>query len=202
MDTTTNIAGFQKLLKRAEADGIVLDNSREALNWLRMQYESLRPADVMPKEFIKNIDRFRRTPLIGRLYMFLYNPKTIDTLPYFDRFPLVFPLRRVAGGFYGINLHYLAPRYRAFLMDSLYSTISDTNFDEMTRLRINYNILNAASKYRWFKPCLKHYLNNHMSSRLIYIDPKEWNLALFVPSEQFRGDTKRNVWQESKEKFS
>lgn len=202
MDTTTSIAGFQKLLKRAEADGIVLDNSREALNWLRMQYESLRPADVMPKEFIKNIDRFRRTPLIGRLYMFLYNPKTIDTLPYFDRFPLVFPLRRVAGGFYGINLHYLAPRYRAFLMDSLYSTISDTNFDEMTRLRINYNILNAASKYRWFKPCLKHYLNNHMSSRLIYIDPKEWNLALFVPSEQFRGDTKRNVWQESKEKFS
>ena len=155
----------------------------------------------MPKEFIKDIDRIRKVPLIGRLYMFLYNPKLKDELPYYDRFPLVYPFRRVTGGFYGLNIHYLQPKYRALLMDSLYNTISNTKFDETTRLRINYDILNSASKYRWFKPCVKHYLTQHMSTQLLYIDPKEWNLALFVPSEQFRKANKRAVWEDSREKF-
>ena len=201
MATTTNVTGFQKLLMEAERDGIELDNSAESLAWLKQKYAGLSPRDVLPREFIKDIDRYRRVPLIGRLYMFLYNPKYRDELPYYDRFPLVFPIRRVAGGFYGLNIHYLAPRYRALLMDSLYNTISDTKFDETTRLKINYDILNAASKYRWFRPCVKHYLTPHLSSQLLYIDPKEWNLALFVPSEQFRGANKRDVWQDSKEMF-
>lgn len=201
MATTTKVTGFQKLLMEAEKDGIELDNSAESLAWLKQKYAGLSPRDVLPREFIKDIDRYRRVPLIGRLYMFLYNPKYRDELPYYDRFPLVFPIRRVAGGFYGLNIHYLAPRYRALLMDSLYDTISDTKFDETTRLKINYDILNAASKYRWFRPCVKHYLTPHLSSQLLYIDPKEWNLALFVPSEQFRGANKRDVWQDSKEMF-
>ena len=201
MATTTNVTGFQKLLMEAEKDGIELDNSAESLAWLKQKYTEISPRDVLPREFIKGLDRYRRVPLIGRLYMFLYNPKYRYELPYYDRFPLVFPIRRVAGGFYGLNIHYLAPRYRALLMDSLYDTISDTKFDETTRLKINYDILNAASKYRWFRPCVKHYLTPHLSSQLLYIDPKEWNLALFVPSEQFRGANKRDVWQDSKEMF-
>ena len=202
MVTTTNVPGFQKLLMEAEKDGIVLDNSAESLAWFKQKYNSLSPRDVMPKEFIKDLERYRRVALVGRLYTFLYNPKYKEQLPYYDRFPIVFPIRRVAGGFYGLNIHYLAPRYRALLMDSLYNTISDTKFDENTRLKINYDILNAASKYRWLRPCVKHYLTSHLASQLLYIDPKEWNLALFVPSEQFRGANKREVWQDSKEIFS
>jgi len=202
MATTTSIPVFQRLLVEAEKDGIILDNSAESLAWLNQKYASLSPRDVMPKEFIRDMERYRRVPLVGRLYMFLYKPKYKDELPYYDRFPIVFPIRRVAGGFYGLNIHYLAPRYRALLMDSLYNTISNTKFDETTRLKINYDILNAASKYRWFRPCLKHYLTSHLSSQLLYIDPKECNLALFVPSEQFRGANKREVWQDSKEIFS
>jgi hypothetical protein len=201
MAITTNVTGFQKLLMEAENDGIKLDNSAESMAWLKQKYTEISPRDVLPREFIRDQNRYRRVPLIGRLYMFLYNPKYRYELPYYDRFPLVFPIRRVAGGFYGLNIHYLAPRYRALLMDSLYDTISDTKFDETTRLKINYDILSAASKYRWFRPCVKHYLTPHLSSQLLYIDPKEWNLALFVPSEQFRGANKRDVWQDSKEMF-
>ncbi len=201
MAITTNVTGFQKLLMEAENDGIKLDNSAESLAWLKQKYTEISPRDVLPREFIRDQNRYRRVPLIGRLYMFLYKPKYKNELPYYDRFPLVFPIRRVAGGFYGLNIHYLAPRYRALLMDSLYDTISDTKFDETTRLKINYDILSAASKYRWFRPCVKHYLTPHLSSQLLYIDPKEWNLALFVPSEQFRGANKRDVWQDSKEMF-
>lgn len=130
--------------------------------------------------------------------MFLYKPKGMNELPYYDRLPLVFPLRRFKGGFLGLNMHYLAPIYRARLMDALYDTLSDTNLTEETRLRISYKILNATTKYRWFRPCIKRYNTRYMQSTLIYIQPIEWNLALFVPSEQFRKKKKQVVWQDSK----
>jgi hypothetical protein len=202
MVTTTNITGFQKLLQQAEQDNIILDNSRQSLEWLRRKYTSLKPSDVTERKFISETQRRRKVPLIGRLYMFLYKPKMKEELPYYDRFPLVFPFRRVAGGFYGLNMHYLPPKYRALLMDQLYNTLNNTAFDETTRLRITYKLLNGAAKYRWFKPCVKHYLTPYMQSSLIYIEPTEWNLALFVPSEQFRKDNKRNVWQDSIRAFT
>lgn len=195
--TNSSIPGFVKLLQQAEQDGIMLDNSRESLEWLRKKYGTVRPTDVIERKFLAETDRRRKTPLLGRMYMFLYNPKYKEELPYYDRFPLVFPFRRVAGGFYGINLHYLAPKYRAILMDQLYNLLNNTKFDETTRLRFTYDLLNSSTKYRWFKPCVKHYLSGRMQSSLIYIEPTEWNLALFVPSEQFRKENKRDVWQDS-----
>ncbi len=203
MDTTTssNIPGFVRLLQLAEEEGIELDNSMQSLQWLKAKYESLRPADVIPVKFLRETDRRRKVPLLGRMYMFLYKPKYMDQLPFYDRFPLVFPIKRVPGGFYGMNLHYLPPKFRAILMDQLYNLLNNTKFDETTRLRMTYDLLDSSSKYRWFRPCYKHYLNEGLQSTLIYIEPTEWNLALFVPSEQFRKDTKRNVWQDSRNRF-
>ena len=197
MATTTEVPGFVKLLQDAEKEGIVLDNSNQALDWLKSKYGTITPTQVTERQFLRETERRRTVPLLGRLYMFLYIPKTKEELPYYDRFPLVFPFRRVTGGFYGLNLHYLSPKYRAILMDQLYNLLNNTDFDETTRLRFTYQLLESSSKYRWFKPCVKHYLKGHMKSQLIYIDPTEWNLALFVPSEQFRKDNKRNVWQDS-----
>lgn len=194
----TNISPvYQKIVDEAASQNVILDNSRESLEWLRKKYASLKPSTFTEAKFLKDQDRRRRNPLVGRLYMFLYNPKTKEQLPYYDRFPLVFPYKKVPGGFYGLNLHYLPPKFRALLMDSLFQTLSNTRLDESTKLRISYKILDSSSKYRWFKPCVKHYLTNHLQSTLIYVDPSEWNLALFVPSEQFRKDSKANVWQDS-----
>ena len=194
----TNISPvYQKIVDEAASQNVILDNSRESLEWLRKKYASLKPSTFTEAKFLKDQDRRRKNPLVGRLYMFLYNPKTKEQLPYYDRFPLVFPYKKVPGGFYGLNLHYLPPKFRALLMDSLFQTLSNTRLDESTKLRISYKILDSSSKYRWFKPCVKHYLTNHLQSTLIYVDPSEWNLALFVPSEQFRKDSKANVWQDS-----
>jgi len=197
MVTSTNSV-FQKMFQDAEKAGITLNNSRQSLEWLRRKYGTIKPSDVTEKKFISDADRRRRAALVGRLYMFLYNPKYKAELPYYDRFPLVFPFERVKGGFYGLNIHYLPPLFRVRLMDSLYDVLSNTKMDETTRLKINYQILNGASKYRWFKPCVKHYLTSHMQSSLIYIEPTEWNLAIFLPCEQFRKDTKQSVWQDSR----
>ena len=58
----------------------------------------------------------------GNMYMMFYDAKTKDKLPYCDRFPLVIPFDTVSvkNGFYGINLHYIAPIARVGLLEQLY----------------------------------------------------------------------------------
>jgi hypothetical protein len=133
------------------------------------------------------------------MYLFNYDAKHKDTLPYFDRFPLVFPFKKVKGGFYGINLHYLPLQYRARLMDALYDVTNNNRYDETTRLRISYDILNQASRFRYFKPCVKHYLTSQLRSRFLYIYPSEWDIALFLPLERFQGASKATVFKDSRQ---
>ena len=54
---------------------------------------------------------------IGRLNMFVYDPKYKNKLPYYDTFPLVLPIERYDNGFLGINFHYLPYALRARLLD-------------------------------------------------------------------------------------
>ena len=54
-------------------------------------------------------------PKYGVMNLFGYDPKLKATLPYYDRFPLIFPLEPAKGGFYCINFHYLQPGARVNL---------------------------------------------------------------------------------------
>ena len=137
-------------------------------------------------------------PMVGSMYMYYYDPKHKATLPYYDAFPLVFPYKKVEGGFMGINLHYLPLPLRAKLMDALYDVSNNERYDETTRLKLNYNVLNSTAKFKYFKPCIKHYLTDQMRSRFLYVYPSEWDMALFLPLERFRGASKQKVWAESK----
>ena len=87
----------------------------------------------------------------------------------------------------GINLHYLPLIYRAKLMDALYDTTNNDAFDKSTKLRLNYSILDKAAKFRYFKPCVKHYLSEQVRSRFLYVYPSEWDIALFLPTQRFIG---------------
>ena len=137
-------------------------------------------------------------PIVGSMYMFNYDPKYKEELPYYDRFPLVFPFRKVPGGFYGINLHYLPPPLRAKLMDALYDYANNTRYDESTKIKLNYQLLTSISKMRFFAPCVKHYLDEHVRSRFMYVYPSEWDIALFLPTERFAKKSKTQVWNDSK----
>jgi hypothetical protein len=83
-------------------------------------------------------------------------------------------------------------------MDALYDTATNTRYDESTRLRLNYNILSGAAKYRYFKPCVKHYLTSQLRSRFLYVYPSEWDIALFLPLERFQGASKTKVFADSR----
>jgi hypothetical protein len=128
-----------------------------------------------------NQSRFTNFVSIGSMYMFNYDAKWKDTLPYWDARPLVFPFKLVPGGFYGINLHYLPLEIRAALMDELYKLTNNTRFDESTVIAANYQLLMASAKTRVIKECVKHYLVDHVRSSFTYIYPSEWDIALFLP---------------------
>ncbi len=86
-------------------------------------------------------------------------------------------------------------------MDALYKYYKDKHLDENKRLRLSYNILNAASKYRYFRPCIKQYLFSHVRSSFNIVDPKEWDMVLTLPIAQFRKASETKVWRDSVKKI-
>mgnify|MGYP003341753173 CR=1 FL=1 len=82
-----------------------------------------------------------------------------------------------------------------------YDGITTKEIDETTRLKISYNILQQASRYRFFKPCIKRYLVSHVKSRFFYIEPTEWEMALFLPLDRFVGANKQRVYRDSRSRI-
>ena len=69
--------------------------------------------------------------------------------------------------------------------------------DEIKRIRITYDILQASSKLKEFRPCLKKYLYTHMNSKILKVQPEEWDIATYLPVHQFKKEQAKTVWQES-----
>lgn len=143
----------------------------------------------------------KKNPVWGYMYMFVYDAKHKDTLPYYDKFPLIIMTEKAEGGFYGINLHYLHPMTRALFLDKLMMTIKGQDLTEKTRLRIRYDILSAAKKFREFKPCYKHYLTDQVRSKIVKVPADEWDIAIFLPTDHFSGARKQTVWKESADQY-
>mgnify|MGYP005623758041 CR=1 FL=1 len=141
----------------------------------------------------------RNRARVGSMYMYFYNPKHEATLPYYDLFPLTIMVQPVPGGFHGLNLHYLPPALRARLFDSLVDLTNNKKYDESTRFKLTYDLLKSASKMRFFKPCYKHYLYSQIEGRVAMVEAPAWEMALFLPTEQFRKSTKTAVWKDSRE---
>src|SRR6056300_1207673 len=169
---------FDEILARGIRKGQIPARTKEARNWFR---DEARKSAANPRTILKQADNKKPRVGAGRMYHFFYDPKFKKELPYYDKFPLIFMVGPAKGGFYGINLHYLPPKLRAQLMDALYDVTTNKRYDEGTRLRVSYDILNGASKYRFFKPTFKHYLNAHVNSQFMKIDSAEWDIALFLP---------------------
>ena len=189
---------FDDILNKGVRSGQVPARTADARVWYRETAKKYRT--VKENQFFggKNKDRMMGRPLLGGMYMMLYDAKTKAKLPYYDKMPLIFPYRRVPGGFMGLNMHYLPLQLRAKLMDALYDTANNTSYDETTRLKISYKILDKAAKYKAFQPCLKRYLNSQVQSKFMYIYPSEWDIALFLPTERFVGATKATVFADSR----
>lgn len=137
----------------------------------------------------------------GQMYLFFYDPKFKDKLPFYDRFPLVLPFKRAPGGFYGLNFHYVPYLFRLRLLKFLSEYATDEKMDENTRVRISWNIIEGAARLKPLRACVKHYLNDHVETRFLKIPFTDWVVASQLPVERFVGAKKQEVWAESRKYF-
>jgi len=188
---------FDQILLKGVRSGQMPARTREARNWFRGVAADVSSGRVNSKRMLGETTRLTDAPSIGHMYHFQYDPKHKQTLPYYDRFPLIFMVGPAANGFYGLNLHYLPPVLRAKLMDQLYTLSTNRKYDESTRIALSYSLLSKAGRFKYFKPTFKHYLSIHVQSRFIHIAPTEWDIALMLPTQRFAKANKGRVWADS-----
>ena len=121
-------------------------------------------------------------PKFGVMNLFGYDPKNKQTLPLYDRFPLILPLDAAKGGFYGLNFHYLQPGARVAFLRQLQRYASDDNYDKNTRFNLSGGIPNNS----YFKRTVKHYLFDQVRTSFLNIPSNEMAIAIFLPVARFQ----------------
>ena len=149
----------------------------KSYDWYRKQVRSMTTPGARS---LINKGKATLRPKYGIMNLFGYDPKHKDRLPYYDTFPLIFPLEPAKGGFIGLNFHYLRPGARAAFLRSLANTTTDKKFDKKTRYRINWR------NNEFMRKTAKHYLFNHVRTSFLNITADEMAIAIFLPVARFK----------------
>jgi hypothetical protein len=179
---------------RANAAG-----TEKSVQWYQAQVRKLGTINVN-----KVIREGQKTNVIfpGEMYLFQYDPKTKEQLPYYDIYPLVLPFRKLPNGFLGINLHYLPYAIRMFTLKQLSNFVNNQRMDETTRVRLSYRLLESSIKFEPAKACIKHYISEQMQTRMMKIPYPDWVIASQLPVERFIGANKSTVWRDTRRKYT
>ena len=142
------------------------ESEQTALDWLRQNTKATLDPSNVSKNIATSLDPFN-------MYMFMYNAKHKDTLPYWDVYPLIFLWKGVKKGYFtGVNFHYLPPKLRAFLLDLL-------------REGGNVQTISKVIKINPFKFAIKKYILKRTRTRFYRPPASDWNNALFLPVAKF-----------------
>ena len=173
---------FDKLSKEMTAAGI-RPRTEASRSWILDKISKVR-IPTNRSNILNDAKRISPTVFVGRMFFFAYDAKYKDTLPVWDKFPLVIPMEIYSDGFLGLNLHYLDPYSRLALLDKLHDFINNDKYNDSTRFNLAYNLLSKSRRFRMIEPCVKRYLSQHVVSSIIYIEPKNWETAIFLPVQK------------------
>ena len=182
--------------------GTVGAETKKSAKWFQMKIKGLEgtlrnqwtqtnaPKFYREAETKVNPKVLRLRANLGDLFCYYYNPKHRMTLPYYDRFPMIMLIGYEKETFLGLNFHYLNPRIRAILLDRVTAKI-------------------AGGLIRWEKimripqiaPTVKRYRYDHIVRKVIPIEEKENEIAIFLPLERFKKASKSKVWADSKKRI-
>ena len=168
----------------------VFDTIRQAagdrdlsINWYKKKVADL--SNRISAARLMRDGTLKRAPSFNKLHFFRYDPKLKATLPYYDTFPLVMPIQSAAGGFLGINFHYLPIPLRMKLLETL----------DKRGFRGDYSKL---KNIREVKPTIKHYLRRQFVSGFLELEEDDYAPAIFMPVAQFRKASASQVWRDSR----
>lgn len=196
----TNKSQLQDIFDKYRYDPSIAKKSKV---WFEQQALLLSKKRITPQMVLNNDPSNVTSPnslIPGKLYMFFYDPKGKKELPYYDKFPLVFPFRKTEDGFIGLNMHYLPHKLRLTLMDRLMIFANNDKMDKTTKLRYSWALIDGVSKFSLAKPCVKRYLIPHLRSPLVNVVADDWATAMMLPVERFAKASKEKVWADSRNK--
>jgi hypothetical protein len=197
-NTTNETTGYTTLFEKiTELTG----GQKQSFNWYKnavkksaMDYKK-DPSKIIRDERIDNRGKEEETDenilrayaVSGHLYMFEYKAKT-KWLPYYDTFPLVYVMRASPDEFWGVNLHYMAPKKRIMVIKKLMEGRIDVP-----------------------KRCFHKYLTSQVDGMMLDLAAAEWDTAILLPIENFvrnvKGSagrfpyTKELVWEETDDNY-
>ena len=94
------------------------------------------------------------------------------------------------------------PVARARLLNELFK-LAPKDLKPDTRLaRLTYDLLQGVRKYKEFEPCFKHYLMEHVKSKMVRVPMTEWEIAIFLPTEEFKKVKAESVWRYSRKQYA
>ena len=93
---------FDDILLKGIRTGQAPGKTAQAREWYRTQAKAITrtqrnrsQGDKLIKELKSDKERRQDSRfMMGNMYLFAYDPKHKDTLPYYDRFPLIFPINK------------------------------------------------------------------------------------------------------------
>lgn len=187
---------YDKIFRR---NAITMAEARKkSLGWFFQKISEIKNYGLQPETLIRTKPIMNKSTILpGEMYMFFYDAKYKDTLPYWDRFPLIFPFRLTNNGFIGLNMHYLIYDLRIRLMDSLISLKLAPGYTQSSRLNITWQYIQALSQHKLAIPCVHRYITANVRSPFKKIPGEDWATALLLPVETFMKQSKQTVWKES-----
>ncbi len=199
--------GGAEKLSRREKEAVIINSFRQSMRE-KIRNEGAAVNNKSEKWFKDTLAKGVRghtvvRPSPGRIYAFIYDAKHKDTLPFWDKYPLIIFLDVVQSKvskttlFHGLNLHYIPPKARQqFLEELLKKYSSTTEISNSTKLKIDW------SKVKGFSGAdqmIKAYLPAHVKGKFVEIKPSDWANVVMMPLQQFQSKGKRfganKVWK-------
>jgi len=171
----------------------------KSVNWFREKIQDFgKPG---PQQLLRDGRRTKGVNF-GTLNMFIYSPKHKDTLPYYDTFPLVLPIGPAAGGFMGLNFHYLPIQMRIRLLDKIVDGGGSLNVAAQSgkgpRLITDYSQL---KRIPMAKAIVKHYLTGYVKSDFRAITSEELIVAALLPVQRFQKGSAQAAYLDTAKRY-
>lgn len=179
--------------------GSIADNFKN-LKKDSIRRSSRRSGEWLANKIKKGVDKkfLVNKPILGKMYLFKYDPKHKKTLPFYDTNPLVIPIGYYDDGFLGLNLHYLPPKLRIVFLDRL-ETYATGKLPNRKKFKLTYDLLKQSARMKAFQPTLHRYLYKHKKTKLALIPADEWLFTVTLPLARFKKSSNASVYSNSRQ---
>tara|TARA_R110000822_G_scaffold219496_1_gene353660 strand:+ start:38 stop:622 length:585 start_codon:yes stop_codon:yes gene_type:complete len=188
---------IQSVLDSAKAESG--DSGVKSVNWFREKIQEFgKPG---PQQLLRDGRRTKGVNF-GTLNMFIYSPKHKKTLPYYDTFPLVLPIGPAAGGFMGLNFHYLPIQMRIRLLDKIVDGGGSLNVAAQSGKRpILITDYSQLKRIPMAKAIVKHYLTGYVKSDFRAITSEELIVAALLPVQRFQKGSAQAAYLDTAKRY-